>query len=316
MAVDFSIVIPHRGNSLGLWATIHSCEAELEGSNHKYNYVLMTNGEKLPLEAVQTISFLDKSGKLKCHEHSNDPISPPVARQRGVERSDGRLLFFLDNHCVVAKRYFDRGVAQMATGKMDMLHSATRWYEGDATHYHYLLSLDYNFWGRSTKLAPYDAILPYKIAMGGHGGFVTSRALWDEVGGYGPESLLQGYGGEEPLFDLKLWRYGKTVWIDPRLAHYHYTGLRGYTRHYSDEYYINMLVAANVIGGEDWLYKVFNSLCTRSHIRPLQAARKTLYELLEDAVTRSSEYAKEVDSKSIRSLNECLTLFRTDSVEH
>jgi hypothetical protein len=43
---DFSIIIAHRGNTLGLWATIHSCEVELAGSDFDYEYIVVTNGEE------------------------------------------------------------------------------------------------------------------------------------------------------------------------------------------------------------------------------------------------------------------------------
>lgn len=310
MSVDFSIVIPHRGNPLGFWATICSCEEELIGSSYKYNYVIVSNGEKLPEEAKVTIRNL--GDKVKEHIHIDSPLTPPKARQVGVDAADGKILFFFDNHCLVGKTYFDRAMAHMHSGKMDMLHSASRFYNGITT-YHYTLKLAYNFWGDGGR-KPWNEFSPYKVAMSGHGGFVIPKTVWEEVGGYGPDSLLQGYGGEEPLFDLKMWRYGKNVWLDPKLIHYHYTGERGYPRHYTDDYYTNMLTVASCIGGEEWLYKIFNSLLSKSHIRPLNGNPKPWMELLEIATNRSSEYAKEIDSKSIRTLNDCLRMFREEGI--
>lgn len=311
--MDFTIVIPHRGNPLGLWATVHSCEQELENSARTYNYVIVTNGEKCSNEVKQTLENLSKTGKLKAHIDSEEPLTPPVARDRGAKEADGDYLFFLDNHCLVGRQYFDRALLDFEKFDIDLLHSTTKFYTGNDKFYEYRLKLDYNFWGEAKALALCD-YKPYQIAMAGHGGIAVSRAVWEEVGGYGPEGVLRGYGGEEPMFDLKLGRYGKSVWIEPRMVHYHYTGDRGYARHYTDDYYTNMLVAANVIGGESWLFKVFESLVTRNHLKSHQANTKTNFELLETALERSTQYAAEVQSKSVMSLDELLIKYRTELV--
>jgi hypothetical protein len=307
-----TIIVPHRGNPLGVWATCHSCEEDLEGTGIDYNFVVVTNGEELNAEETQCLWYLEKSGKLLKHIHSDEPLSPPVARQRGAEVADGDLLLFFDNHCLVGKRYFERVVADFERFGCDMLHSSTRFYAGDFTHYQYRLLLDYNFWGDSA-FEP-DDYKPYRIAAGGHGGFVVRRDVWNEVGGYGPEDLLKGYGGEELLFDLKMWRLGHNNYIDPKLIHWHYTGNRGYSRHYTDEYYVNMMVTAHVIGGEKWLYRLYDSFTNRGHIRI--RPKKLMYELLEEAYHRSAQYAKELDSKALYSLDELLVKFREEQVAH
>lgn len=318
-----SIIIPHRGDAGLLWATIHSCYEDLLGvdgqPSHPFEFVVVSNGEprddaKLTdtSQLFKFMSFTQVNVPLK-RVHSDDPLSPPVARMRGAAAADGDLLFFFDNHCLPGKRYFDRAVAQMQTGKMDMLHSSTKFWCSQEAHYHYRLRLEYNFWG-DTGHIPQDAYRPYQLAMGGHGGFVVKKSVWDDVGGYGPENLLDGYGGEEPLFDLKMWRLGKNNWIDPKLIHWHYPGSRPYARHFSDPYYTNMLSAALVIGGEDWLWKVFNSFLTKSHLRCVQTSTKTKWQILENAYERSIAYAKELDSKSVRSLDECLRYFVENQV--
>src|SRR6185503_8958552 len=95
---DFTIIIPHRGNALGLWATIHSCEDDLKGSASDYNYVIVSNGEETSPETNAILKSLDKSGKLLHHYHTDDPLSPPEARERGAQIADSGLLFFFDNH--------------------------------------------------------------------------------------------------------------------------------------------------------------------------------------------------------------------------
>ena len=162
---DFTIIIPHRGSGLGLWATIHSCEDDLKYStkNYNYNYVIITNGE-FTVDTKQTLEFLKKSGRLLAHEHSEKPLSPPKARTRGVELSDGKILFFFDNHCIVSRAYFDRAIIALKKPEMDMLHSTTIFYNGQPPQLQYKLRLKYNFWGETDGAFPRD-YKPYKIYL-------------------------------------------------------------------------------------------------------------------------------------------------------
>jgi glycosyltransferase involved in cell wall biosynthesis len=303
--MDLSIVIPHRGDTIGLWATIQSCEAELKKSHLTHEYVIVTNGEPQSV-ALQILLKATGTTADVVSVHSDVALTPPVARQRGASKASGDTLCFLDNHCLVSDGYFERAVLATYGQADELVHSSTVFYEGDGTHYHYRLKLDYNFWGETEKEPVSQE--PYPIAVAGHGGFVTGRKLWDKVGGYGPESLFDGYGGEEVMFDLKLARYGYTNVVDPKLIHYHYPGERSYSRHYTDGYYTNMMVSALVVGGEEWLYRVFDSFVTRPHIHLYP--KEHMYALLQTAYKRGIEYSKEVDSKSSRSLNEVLADFR------
>lgn len=303
---DFSIIIPHRGDGIGLWATIHSCEDDLKFSTKKYdyNYVIVTNGE-LGTEVKQTLDALEKSGRLLAHKHFDQPITPPLARTIGVELSDSEILFFFDNHCLVSRHYFDRAMIDMQNPEIDMLHSTTIFYNGQSPQYHYKLKLKYNFWAESAAF-PTNPMKPYKIGAGGHGGFVIRKSTWNEIGGYGPSDLFKGYGGEEMAFDLKLWRLGKTVWLDPLLIHYHYNGNRGYPRHFSNEYYTNLLVSALVIGGPKWFNIVFESFITGSHMQIKSSCPKPMYDLGEIAYKRGIEYSKELDKIAKFTLDELL----------
>lgn len=308
---DFTVVIAHRGEPMGLWATVHSCEAELENQGFDYNYSIVWNGEsKFTADCYNTAHYLDKAGKLKQLTVHPEPMSPPQARQQGVLQADGKYLFFLDNHCLVGKDYFKRAVADFKHYDMDMLHSTTRFYSGEATHYHYKLTLDYNFWACS-DFVPKHPLKPYKIAVGGHGGFAVKRDVWNEVGGYGPSGLFKGYGGEEVYFDLKMWLLGKTNYIDPRVIHYHYAGKRGYSRHYTDEFYINMMACANVIGGEKWLYKVCESFQSKFSRKN---SKKTMFDLMVTAYERSKDHALELNGKRTKTLDELLAWFTANEV--
>jgi hypothetical protein len=318
---DFSIVIAHRGDPMGLWLTIHSCEIELEGTKHDYEYCLCVNGEEdqkksgastrmtgPDLEGI--IRHLDKSGKLGHVTIYQKSISPPSARQIAASHAKGNILAFLDNHCLVSKGYFDRALHVMQAKNMDMLHSTTKWFEGDSNVvYHYLLTLSNNFWAKGSLIPECGSMQPYRIAAGGHGGFMVRSDVWKEVGGYW--TGFNGYGGEEIYFDLKMAMLDKTNWIDPRLIHWHYAGKRPYARHYSDDYYKNMLMCANIIGGEQWMCKVAHSFADK-----FPRSKQEPFDLYMDAYYKSEDHAKQLASIRHRTLEEQLDLFRAEGIAY
>lgn len=306
-----SIIIPSRFATIGLWATVHSCLVSLERTGVEAEFIILTNGdEDLGIEGGNCIDKMTQ-GKAIKHVHVVQPLAPPVARQRAAALASNPFLFFFDDHCLPDKTYFERALLSIEQSGADMLHSSTIFFANGIVNYEYRLKLEYNFWGESATL-PYSH-KPYLIGAAGHGGFVVRKSVWDEVGGYGPEELFSGYGGEELLFDLKMWRLGKNNFIDPKLMHYHYAGIRGYSRHFTDAYYANLLVSALVIGGEKWMYKLFDSFLNKTHMR--MNAEKDMYTILQEAYYRGATYAKELDSKSIMTLDELLIMFREKQVK-
>lgn len=307
--VDLSIVIAHRGPLIGLWTTIESCINELSESPHSYNFVVVVNGEPETMDHAKIKMYLGKSGKLRNWIQHDDPMSPPNARQLGTRDANGKLLFFLDNHCIPKRHYFDRAVEMLKRDDIDMLHSTTEYYSGFELGYHYDLCLQRNFWGTGNMFAPDDPA-PYKAAMGGHGGFAIKRAVWDEVGGYW--GGFQGYGGEESYFDLKMWLMGKSVWLDPKMVHVHFAGERPYPRHFSDDYYRNMMMTANIIGGSHWLDTV-----SKSFIRGMRRRSDVeFFDLVLQAQERSQSHADWLASKRTQTLDEFLSTAREQGIAH
>jgi hypothetical protein len=308
---DFSIIIAHRGNTLGLWATIHSCEVELAGSDFDYEYIVVTNGEESKYDELDLlIGFVAKSGKLGDHYYHPQPLSPPSARQLGSETASGRLLFFFDNHCIPCRHYFHRAIEQVNAHGIDILHSCVAYAIGEE-RYHYELSLEKNFWMCNESFAPVDPINPYQIAMAGHGGFVVRKSTWDVMEGYGPLLMFEGWGGEEPYFDLKAARMGFSVWLDPLLMHYHFpTAKRGYERHGSDDMLRNFMLAAYMIGGQWWLDTVYKSF---SH-EPKKPSPLSLSELRDLARARGESHRQWINRHSVRSLDEVLHEYRRNGI--
>lgn len=316
-----SIVIAHRGDPMGLWSTVHSCMEDLRDSKIDYEFCICVNGESgtpykrirktspLTVDTERVMHFLWKAGKLGYLKILQRSISPPTARQLAADRAKGKYLFFFDNHILVAKNYFARSLANFARYDMDMLHSTTKFFEGDNICYHYKLKLEKNFWASSASY-PSDNLRSYTCAAGGHGGFAVKADTWRQMGGYWKG--FDGYGAEEMTQDLQWWMRGKTVYIDPLLIHYHWAGTRPYARHYSPEYYRNMLMSANIIGGEKWLWKVYDSFL-RTHPHPHS---KPMYELLQEAWVRSKDEASRLASVRSMSLEDVLEQFRIKQIAY
>jgi hypothetical protein len=307
---DISVIIPHRGNPIGLWATIHGCEIDLINSGLTYEYIVVANGDReLPFELKELKHQLgDKIGEFI---HNPPPLAPPSARQLGAECAVGETLFFFDNHCLVNRGFFQQALSRMKELGADILHSTTIYY-ANKPHYHYVLSLDKDFWVQESKEAPmYYRTEPYRIAMAGHGGFSVRRDTFFEIGGYGPLEMFQGWAGEESYFDLKAAMFGKTNWLDPTLIHYHYASEnRGYPKIHSDNFYRNMMVAANCIGGKVWVDKVFNTFKSG----PKQVSDLTIEDLYAQAIERSDKHRQWIEQHKTFTLEEVLEGFKANNV--
>ena len=282
---------------MGLWATINSCEVELSrsGSNLTCNYSIVCNGdEELEPGARVFLDRLKKAGKLVYSHVTPEVMSPPDARQLASEHADGRILVFLDNHCIVHKDFFDRIDIDFDTYDIGLLHAACEFFPADIRYYHYNLELNKTFWAQYA-IPTSDYYKAYKCAASGHGAFAVSRELWEKHGGYGPAGVFVGYGGEELTTNLRYWMKGVSTWLDPTIVHAHYAGRRGYSRHYTDAYFTNMMASAYIIGGQAYLEKVCDHFVDHSR----KENSTTMFDLMELAYNRSKGFAEVVKAESI-----------------
>lgn len=313
--LTFDIVIAHRGPELGLWATISSCEMALQRLSHyDYRYFIVGNG----LEVVgqerdalnETLKFLTRQGRLGAVLDLEQPLSPPQARNAGAKIGSAPVIFFLDNHCLVENNYFTRAMTALGDGK-DVIHSATKYWAGAPTGYHYRFTLERNFWGYQVE-TPVLSDRSYRIAAGGHGGFAIRRSLWEEVGGYWDGFV--GYGGEEMYFELKLALLDKHNFIDPNMIHWHHPGTRPYTRDESSDFVVNMLMCANIIGGDRWFDRVANSFRIKETKKDNTWAKFDIDVMALEAKAKSHEHAQWMEANRKRSLNEQLVKFSKEGV--
>jgi hypothetical protein len=297
---DFTIIIPHRGDPMGLWATVHGCEsAMLSYASHKYSYVIVANGmDEIPENTFFLKEGLEAQGKLSAFIHVKSPLAPPEARQLGADAATGEILFFFDNHCIPEYGYFEEMLAYM--DKYDLLHSTTQYWTGKYKHYHYPLTLEDNFWVTNPAEHPVN-LTAYDCACGGAGGFAVRKAAFDSAGGYGHVGLFKGWGGEETYLDLKLWMFGFRVGVNPFALHWHYASQRSYDRHNTPEFYQNLMTAAYVLGGDKWLDKV-----AASFDKPE----------FKDIITSRKEHRDWIAANAKYTLDEVLEKFKREGIAH
>lgn len=304
---------------LGTWSTLHSCNIALQDSGYDYEICLSINGEAenrkkqhcLSMSACRdtqsVLHFLKKSGKAGRSVVRQGAVSPPTARQLIADKATGKYIFFLDNHCLVTPKYFELAMQEFDRSPVDLLHSSTFFYDGENASYHYMLTLEENFWATSSK-DPFHPTKAHPIAAGGHGGFAVRRSVWEDIGGYW--NGFTGYGGEELSIDLQMWMRGYEVWMHPKMIHYHWAGRRPYARHFTAEYYRNMMMSANIIGGEKWLNRVYQTFSTKYP----ELVRHPVFDLYQEAYYQSEPHARELSKLYIRSLDEQLEWFKRKGI--
>jgi hypothetical protein len=304
---DFTIIIAHRGDPMGLWLTVNSCETVIP-YGHKYSYVIVVNGEDtIPENTFFLKEGLEARNKCGAFIHHKSPLAPPTARQLGAEAATGKYLFFFDNHCIPQGAYFDEALSEFkGRNRVDLLHSATQDTSGGMTQYHYPLTLKDNFWVNNIAEKPAKSYT-HRIAAAGAGAFAVTKSAFDAVGGYGPIGLFEGWGGEETYLDLKMAMFDKTVWLDPCLRHYHYFGNRSYTRHNTPEFYTNLLTSSYVLGGEKWLSTVSSAIASNVG---------SASNLVDIARSRGAVHRAWIESNATYTLDEVLEKFKREQVAH
>ncbi len=163
--------------------------------------------KKLHVDVLRLRHQMSASGRLGDFIHVPEELAPPSAREVGTWSAKGEYIFFLDNHCLVNTEYFTRAISSMKKYNIGMLHSTTNFWKGETNWYEYRMAFERHFWVDKSWDTPLSTVVPYRIGVGGHGGFAVTRKLWDKVAGYWMG--FEGYAGEEPYFDLKCWRMGK-----------------------------------------------------------------------------------------------------------
>lgn len=221
-----SICIPSRGPLVGVWATIAACESWL--GDKQREYCVYRNGTSEPFNIEPQSILQDNTSLPLSMRWSTDPVPPPIARNRAAEMARGRVLYFLDDHCLPQFGYFD-----FAPSEGNIVHAAYSANFGQYFYHHSLLNrecptrADYS---RTRKMA-----VKYRIRSGCSGAFAIRHSDWKRIGGQ--DDFWQGFGGEEVYFDLKAQMLGMNVWMEPRMKVFHFScrsPIRGYSKDFNE----------------------------------------------------------------------------------
>jgi hypothetical protein len=315
------IVVPNLVSepTAGLDLTVSSIEVALQNSGLDYRYFIVNNGNPLSGEERnrfnRCMDYLKSTGRVGQIFHIPEPMSPPAARNLGVAAGDGEVIFCFDNHIKVYEGFFNHVLNTLQETGCASVHGKmlSRY---DAAYYHYKLTLEKNFWGSNWNIPHGDGATPYRIAHGNHGAFAVRRSVWEAVGGYWDG--FEGYGAEEPEFNLKLALLDHASYLNPLATHWHHFAKRSYSQGGVCPR-MNFICAANIIGGERWAEKVKNGLLNwdlHNQNRHKELLPSAYDQILAEAMVKSAPAAQWLAAHRKRTLDEQLELWKREGVAH
>lgn len=192
---------------------------------------------------------------------SNRTGSPQGTRDAGIRAATYPVVLCIESHVIVGdlaawyRQHLKTGAAISFPRRVgESLEQRTA----------YGASFDWNvsFWNKTLQSEP-KSLEPYKICQCGHSAFMLDRDWYLQSGGY--TLLQQGYGGEEPWLNLKVWMLGRESWMIPLAWHAHYMDDRGNGAAISTvNFAFNFKLAAYVMGGKKYLDLVGRSFADPS----------------------------------------------------
>lgn len=242
-----SLIIPSRGESSALWATIVSAKEAFgpapAGDRYEIIVVLDEPDGKYPGVA----SLMHQLDFCKVvFANTNGPVG---ARNRGAQEARGDFLIFADAHCIFPQDFFLTLLEAFSVNReFASVTAGTRFL--DRTTYGCRIGWDDILWG-SDLYFPSDENEIFPIASPGHGVFAIRADVFRAVGGYWKE--LRGWGGEEVQLNLKLWMCGYQIAMNPRTFHWHYSqpgARRGFEAWAERDFVRNFLLVAAAYGGK------------------------------------------------------------------
>jgi glycosyltransferase involved in cell wall biosynthesis len=252
-----SLVIPSRGESLGLWATVASAKSDLLASGEPFEIIAVVNGEPPGIASWMLREDF-------CRIIYSAASSPQEARHQGLLQAKSDFVFFADAHCVFPPRWFLSMREEADRSGTDAIFGGTRFLSG-ATYGMRLGWREY-LWGSDViyekHLKAHSGELPAPIAIIGHGAFGIRKRAYLESGGYW--LALRGFGGEETQLNLKLWMMSFRCHVTPRCYHWHYSmpgERRGPELFNGRQFVRNFLMIAAAYGGPERVQKSHHSFC-------------------------------------------------------
>jgi hypothetical protein len=236
------VVIPARREYPQLVWTVYSLINDVNGVM-PFDVTVVSNdadAETRDMDAWFSKGTLSRRGYLTVRS-TEEAVHPYVAIHQASETFDDGLLLFCCGHMAVQRGTVAK-LARLASDTGGYCHSPMLYMgdfpdkSGKSKLYGYKDPVKRGWsWKRMSDK-------PYMWSGGGGGLTCVTLDTWRSVGG-ADAPFRRGIGGIEEYMDMKMWMFGKSVWIHPDCLYFHWAKTRGYTWK-MHEHYWNQLVGA------------------------------------------------------------------------
>lgn len=240
-----SIVIPVRGKANELWFTLQGL---LHAGFQDQVEILVVDND--PSQEVREVCEYFSRPMLRYIE-AGEIKGVNYPRSVGADNARGQWLMMLDSHVLMEPGSYTtilNRIKKDCYPPRSLVHCGVS-FGAPAVWGSYRLTLETNFWGTWHYLVRPEAKQPYPIAATGNWAFITRLEDWRFCGGF--NEAFRGYGGDEIYLQLKFWRAGGQVLLDPLLKGSHWSGPRSYSIA-STELIVNTAIAGRVVVGADF----------------------------------------------------------------
>jgi len=266
---------------------------------HQQNYTCSHCGTNHPPGSFKN----DKGGEaIKACERMHpwlkfvqygDKLSHWNAKNYGVKKSSGDILWFCDSHCVIHRdalyemyKYF-RSEHEKLNGTLH-LPLTYKILEAHRTIYKPVFKIDKGEYGYTlTGYKPAD--WPYEVAAMSTCGMMMTRKMFDELRAWPSEMGIYGGGEHYINFTMAVMGYKKWIYPGKNSCLVHHGEKRGYHYVY-DDYIRNKILATYLFGGKA-IAELF--------IQHAKGRPPVLRSMLDSVIANNSKRRDYIKSKSI-----------------
>jgi glycosyltransferase involved in cell wall biosynthesis len=333
--MEVSVIIPFCNEAQNVVFTTQSIIEELDGFC-KYEVILIDNmsdwyidcsvkNERMPLDEPRPYTIRSRAffqgppgrkneGRFISTMYFRKGIVKYIqydekqghwnAKNKGIEVSTGKYLFFLDAHCIM-KRDSVRKMVEFLRNppeeKIGGVHAYINYMlDSRALEYKPQRNKLFGYQFCTHQMEPYGdngqrklrwPTKPYKVCVMSTCGMMSPRTVIEDLGGWHPEFGI--YCGGEGYMNYKQSTCGYHHWIHPEAQCWHWAEKRGYIWNHPN-YVRNEFIAAYVCGGSKAL-----EFCVKA-----RGGSKALKEIADDVKGKCGEEREFIKSKQVETLEE------------
>jgi len=348
--VKFSIVIPYSQDYPHVWFTLQDKYLRLMENydSSEYEVIIVENGssgENLRLvrrmcgkQGDNPDEWYDRQSswgsprrlnlryvEIKKALYPTRPESPTQLHSKpainvGAWKAKGKYLVFADSHTLFNNDWFTLAEKHMEENEScTILHTSLSWHCRDYQRRGYQYNLTFkdgckNFWGNWSSHKVDDK--PYPIAASGWAGVVARRKVFiDRYKGF--PSMLRSYGAGEPYMDILAWMMGDEVHLHPDMhtVHFSLARSRGYHQGGAIIMNRNKMLAAYIIGGDEWALWCRDNAIAEEEKRHRDWTQKFMENYI--LVKKWGRFRRRmVEEEAVYTLEETLRLFKDRKIYH